>query len=125
MTALWESAGYEPVFPTEATLLGLAYADQGDSRAVPLLERLCAYYPVEAAAIEIHLLCCQGQFECAGEELEQMLQTLRQHPWGLADAIELALWQPRISPSVTGNRHRALMPPCPNRLPPTRITRNA
>ncbi len=91
MTRLWESAGYEPVFPTEVALLALGYADQGDARGLPLLERLRDYFPVEAAAIEVHLLWRQGQFDRAREQLEKMLQMLQQHPWGLSHTVELAL----------------------------------
>ena len=89
MIAIWESARYELVFPTEVTLLGLGYADQADERARPLIERLRSCYPVEAAAMEAHLLSRQGQWESAADQLEQAFVTLRDHPWGTPHVVEL------------------------------------
>lgn len=89
MLQVWEATRYEPVFPSEVTLLALAYADSADDRAVPLIERLRSPYPVEAGAIEAHLRWRQGDVAAAAELLGRVFLMLREHPWGMSHVIEL------------------------------------
>jgi hypothetical protein len=105
MVAAWQAAAYEPLYPTETTLLALALADLGDDRARPLLERLAEYDRTEAEVIQTHLLVRQGRYREAAERMERVLIALRTHPWCLShvlemvfpDVVELAAREPALA----------------------------
>lgn len=105
MTAAWEKAGYEPVFPTETALLALGYADLGDDRAQRLLAELRAFQPLEADAIESYLLFKQGKISETAELLERVFGQLRTKPWGLSHALELCF--KLAAPVAQADRARA------------------
>jgi predicted membrane-bound spermidine synthase len=88
--AAWESAPYEPVSPTELAVLCLCYADQGNDRVKPLLERLRAFSPLEADVAEAGLRSHQGRFAEATTSLCRAYQQLRQSPWALPDVVGVA-----------------------------------
>lgn len=89
MVKSWETAGYEPLYPDEVALLGLACAHRGDERARPLIVRLQDDYPTEARAIEAILLCRQGRYGDSADRLEEVLLRLRKTPWCLPHVLEL------------------------------------
>ncbi|MBM4094550.1 MAG: spermidine synthase, partial [Planctomycetes bacterium] len=89
MTATWEAAGYEPLFPTEAALLAIGYAHQGDEKATSLTEKLRSFNSAEADAIEAYLFWRQGRLTEATDRVEKALTALRGKPWILSHAGEL------------------------------------
>jgi spermidine synthase len=115
MVAVWEAAGYEPIFPTETALLALAYADIGSDRAKELASKLRSYRPVEADAIEAYLYRRQGKTELAAEALKRTLHELRVSPWGLSHVLELtfdvAVDVARLDPSQAIGIFQALSKP--------------
>jgi len=89
MIRAWEAAAYEPLPPDEVTLLALACAHQGDSRARPLLRKIYDFNPVEARAIESILLSRQAAYGEAATQLENVLLGLRASPWCQPHVLEL------------------------------------
>jgi predicted membrane-bound spermidine synthase len=89
--AAWEAAPYDPVSPTELAVLSLCYADQGNDRVRPLLERLRAFSPLEADVVEASLRSHQGRCAEAAAALCRAYQQLRRSPWALPDVVGVAL----------------------------------
>ena len=89
MVTAWKSAGYEPVFPSETAILALACAHVGDPQARELLARLAEFDPIEAAAIEAHLLLRQNRYPEAAERMTRVLHAFRLHPWCLSHVTEM------------------------------------
>jgi MFS family permease len=87
----WQSQPRFPSCPTELALLAQAYAQLGDDRALPLVERLQSLEPTEAGAILGILLWRQGQPEASAKALGVAFRRLRIDPWPLEDVISNAL----------------------------------
>jgi predicted membrane-bound spermidine synthase len=88
--AAWQSAPYEPLSPTELAVLCLCYADQGNDRVKPLLDRLRAFSPLEADVAEASLRSHQGRYADAAASLCRAYRQLRQSPWALPDVLGVA-----------------------------------
>ena len=80
-TTVWEEAGYEPLHPTEMAILALCYADEGDARAEPLIARLQADRPGEAAALQVRLFWRHGRIQEATAAMTAAFAQLRESPW--------------------------------------------
>ncbi len=89
MTDAWETAGYEPIFPSEVALLGLGYADQADDKALKFIDKLETFQPVEADAIAAYLAVKQGNPTRAASLLKRVFRELRTNPWGLSHTLQL------------------------------------
>jgi predicted membrane-bound spermidine synthase len=86
----FEAAPYNPVSPSELAVLCLCYADQGNDRVKPLLERLRAFSPLEADVVEASLRSHQGRSADATVWLCRAYQQLGQSPWALPDVLGVA-----------------------------------
>ncbi|MFZ5830376.1 MAG: hypothetical protein ACOY3P_09815, partial [Planctomycetota bacterium] len=91
MTAAWEEAGYEPIFPTETALLALAYANQGNDRARELAVSLARFSRSEALAIVAYLECRHRSGADPSGKLLASIETLQDTPWMLSHVAELVL----------------------------------
>ena len=90
VVAAFESAPYDPVSPTELAVLCLCYADQGNDRVKPLLDRLRDFSAPEADVAEACLRTHQGRCAEATALLCRAFQQLRQSPWILPDVLGVA-----------------------------------
>ena len=88
--AAWEAAPYDPLSPSELAVLCLCYADQGNDRVKPLLERLRAFSPLEADVAEASLRSHQGRSAEATAAICRAYQQLRQSPWVLPNVLGVA-----------------------------------
>jgi spermidine synthase len=91
MTAAWQSQPHQATTATELALLGLAYAQLGDGRALPLVERLLAIQPTEAAAILGILYWREERYAEAVAPFALAFEGLRTDPWPLVDVMDVAL----------------------------------
>jgi spermidine synthase len=90
MLDTWSAAGYDPVEPTETSLLALAAASIGDGRAPRLIERVGTFNATEGAAIAGCFLMQRGQIDAAAASFARAFRGLREDPWPLSHAVELA-----------------------------------
>jgi hypothetical protein len=81
----------EPQDATELALLAYAFAQQGDNRAMPLVERLRLFQRTEAEAIRGILLWRRHEFTESAAVLATAFERLRQDPWPWLDIVHGAL----------------------------------
>jgi len=104
----WRGQDAEPRGPNELALVAEVTADAGEEGALPYIEKLRAYQPVEADASLARLRLRQGRFDEALEALEAAFAGYRQDPWpsplavqGALDAtLELVAQKPETQPRV-------------------------
>ncbi len=104
-TGAWEQSLYEPLHPTETTLLALSYAHQGSVKADPLIERVAGFSETEARALRAYLHWRRGEIQDATAELEAFLLGARRNPWFFSHlndvvfdvAVGLAVRDPRTA----------------------------
>ena len=87
VTTAWESMPREPQDATELALLAYAFAQQGDNRAMPLVERLRLFQRTEAEAIRGILLWRRHEFTESAAALATSFERLRQDPWPWLDIV--------------------------------------
>jgi hypothetical protein len=68
-----------------------AYAEKGDAKAEPLIERLRPYSPATADVLSARLALARNDIPAATESLEKCFVALRTAPWLSVDSNELAL----------------------------------
>ncbi|HWP65000.1 MAG TPA: fused MFS/spermidine synthase, partial [Candidatus Limnocylindria bacterium] len=81
--AAWLRQPKEPEGPAELALVASALAEAGDERAVPYIERLRAYQPLEAHVATALLGWAQGRVPEAAVSLEAALRGYHDDPWPL------------------------------------------
>ena len=91
MIAAWESAEQEKANLAELAAVARAYAEQGDAKAEPLIERLRPYSPATAHVLSARLALARNDIPAATESLEKCFVVLRTAPWLSVDSNELAL----------------------------------
>ena len=73
ITALWEKQPKPPVDLIETITLALSYAEQGDEKAVPLIERLRTDNPVDAEVLDAILDQRRGKHSDACQHVEKAM----------------------------------------------------
>jgi spermidine synthase len=104
----WREQANEPLGPSQTAFLGVALADTGDEAAVPLIERMRIFEPIEGDLAEGRLLFRRGQPEDAWAALESAYRAYRTDPWPMPllvsqsfDLVEqLIVRQPRLVPRI-------------------------
>jgi spermidine synthase len=79
--ATWQSQPRAPVTLLELEMLGEAFAEVGDPRALPLIERLRALEPIEADAILGRLHARRGSWAEAREAIAAAFERYHEDPW--------------------------------------------
>lgn len=79
--AAWESADQDGASLAELAVIACAYAERGDSKAEPLIERLRPYAPASADALSAFLAFARNDIPAAHEQLKQVFVALRTSPW--------------------------------------------
>ena len=87
----WRNRPFDPVGPVDLAALGEVLAEAGDPSALQAIERLSAFEPVEAIAIEARLRLRQGDPAWAARLLEQAFVAYRTDPWPLRLVMGRAL----------------------------------
>jgi spermidine synthase len=87
----WLEQPEEPEDLTELLLVALGLAQQGDVRALPCIERLRAWVPIEADAVEAQLLWRQGRPKEAFAKADQALQAFHTDPWPTKRVMEILM----------------------------------
>jgi hypothetical protein len=87
----WERQEAAPRTPNELVLVADGLAAEKDVRALPVLDKLRAYMPVEADAITATLYLQRGEFEQAAAFLERAFSAYRSDPWPLTFVMKNAL----------------------------------
>jgi hypothetical protein len=111
---LWQSQARAAGFPTELALLAHAYAELGDSAALPLVAALRPFQPTEAEAIRGILLWHQRKPAEAAGALAGALRRLRSDPWpsrdlmskAMTDAVMLAEFHRELRPDLLDSIER-------------------
>jgi predicted membrane-bound spermidine synthase len=111
--AAWQSQPREPIHPIELASLAFAFANLGDTRAEPLVERHYAFDPIEAEATRAILLWRRGRLREASDALERVFIGLRGDPWPrfVNLAFQAAVEVARADPSTADRLYRALAEP--------------
>jgi spermidine synthase len=111
--AAWRSQPREPIYPTEIAILAYALAASGRAEAVPLLDRLREFDPIEAATNRAYLLLRRGDPAGAAGALEEAFVGLRSNPWPqfANPALDLAIEVATMDASQAGRLYRALREP--------------
>ncbi|HTG45599.1 MAG TPA: fused MFS/spermidine synthase, partial [Verrucomicrobiae bacterium] len=78
---LWNSQSKLPSDPYELELVALTLAAQGDKKALPVIEQLRVWRPLDAELIETHYFWRSRQFSEAIPRMERMLMVARTEPW--------------------------------------------
>jgi hypothetical protein len=78
---MWSQQDREPQYPLELAMLGEAYAEKGDSRALSLVNQLNKFHPVTAKAILARYYLRSGDPARALEALKTALTEFRVYPW--------------------------------------------
>ncbi|MET0592827.1 MAG: fused MFS/spermidine synthase [Polyangiaceae bacterium] len=90
----WRAVGREPHGPTELAMVAEAMSDSGDEAAVPYIDKLREYQPVEAAAIMGRLRFRQNRLMEAAHALTTSFTAYRTEAWPwpaiMAHAMETA-----------------------------------
>jgi spermidine synthase len=116
----WRAQPREPRGSLETAFLGLALADSGDVAALPYIEQMRAYEPVEADVVLGRLLLRQGRTEEAWAAMERAYLRYRTDPWpltsimlGSLDVVEEVIVQ---EPKLAGRIWSTLREPFVMRL---------
>jgi hypothetical protein len=86
----WLQQTKEPEGPAELALVASALAEGGDERAVPYIERLRAYQPIEAHVATALLRWAQHRPGDAATSLEAALRGYHDDPWPLPQLMRQA-----------------------------------
>jgi spermidine synthase len=89
--AEWRAQPLEPTSLTATALIGSAFAETGDERALAYAEGLRATNPGELDAIVARLRLRQGRLEEAAEAFEDLFVGLRTNPWPMVRLVRAAL----------------------------------
>jgi spermidine synthase len=89
--ATWQTQPRAPLTVLELEMLGEAFAEMGDARALPLIDRLRALEPIEADAILGRLRARQGSETEAGEALAAAFEAYHDDPWPEPRLLQRAL----------------------------------
>ena len=76
---------------TETLMMAEVWADDGDSRAAPLIQKLADVRPVESKAFEARLTARQGDMLTAASYLIEALTRYRTDPWAMDEPMKRAL----------------------------------
>lgn len=87
----WRTQSEEPKTLSELALVAECLAAEGDSAALPYLEKLAYVFPLEADAIWAELLWRSKRPEEAAETLEKFFRSLRTEPWPARELIKRSL----------------------------------
>jgi spermidine synthase len=113
--AVWRRLGREPDTIGELTYLAESLADQGDDAALPYIERLRAFQPLEADALIASLRFRQGRLGEAGGVLTRLLTAFRSDPWPdpglMREAIDLSAQVAALEPELARPLYEALSRP--------------
>lgn len=77
----WRARPRQPVDLNDVRLLAECLADAGSDDAMRYIEQLRKIVPLDADAIQAHLLLQRGDFDGATDVLEKVFQRLRTDPW--------------------------------------------
>ena len=91
MVTAWEAADQAKANLAEVAAVARAYAEKGDAKAEPLIERLRPYSPATADVLSARLALARNDIPAATESLEKCFVALRTAPWLSVDSNELAL----------------------------------
>ena len=83
----WREQSQEPRTLAQLQLVSECLASQGDSAAVPLIEKLAETFPRDAAAIRAEFLWRDRRPQEATETLENFLRGLHEDPWPSRELI--------------------------------------
>ncbi len=83
----WREQSQEPRTLAQLQLVSECLASQGDSAAVPLIEKLAETFPRDAAAIRAEFLWRDRRPKEATETLENFLRGLHEDPWPSRELI--------------------------------------
>ncbi|HMJ53400.1 MAG TPA: fused MFS/spermidine synthase [Polyangiaceae bacterium] len=115
--SFWFSQRGEPRTPTELAALAESLASAGDERARSYIDKLRAYQPTEAEAIEARLLLRQGKPREATVAIEATFDRHRRDAWPWVvigkHAIDTAEEITRADPSLADRVYAALAQPLP------------
>jgi len=89
--ATWQTQPRAPVTLIELEMLGEAYAEMGDARALPLIERLRALEPIEADAVLGRLRARQGRWREAEDAVAAALERYHEDPFPDPELMRRAL----------------------------------
>jgi spermidine synthase len=101
----WRSQTREPQGPTELAILAMALAAQGDKAALPYIEELARFEPVEGLIALAKLRAAEQRYEDAAAALAQAFVRYRSDPWpwllvtqtGLDAAVDVAGRRPALA----------------------------
>jgi hypothetical protein len=94
VAAAWEAQDRAPFDLMETTVLAISYAQRGDDKALPLIERLQAALPVDAGILTALLQYHQDKPADAAETLAATLVTMRTDATALPKLAEIATRMP-------------------------------
>ncbi len=83
----WLEQEQEPSDPVELVMLAESLADLGDEKALPIIERLRPFEPIEADVALTRLRFRQGKLPEAVEALERAFQSYRVDPWPIGKVM--------------------------------------
>jgi spermidine synthase len=83
----WREQSQEPKTLAQLQFVSECLASQGDSAALPLIEKLAAALPRDAEAIRAEFLWRDGRPQQATETLESFFRGLREDPWPSRELI--------------------------------------
>jgi hypothetical protein len=98
----WLQQPEEPDDLTELLLVALGLAQQGDARALPCIERLRAWVPLEADAVEAQLLWRQGRTTEAFVKADRALRGFQSNPWPTKRVMEILLGETKEAAKQPG-----------------------
>lgn len=115
MVAAWEANDPDGSCPEEWFLVGLVYAERGDARALPLIEKARPHFPDDADALAARLAWEQGDHQNAVELLKRVFAGQRLRPWMSQmlrdDAFGLAVAAAKENPAVASELLKELTAP--------------
>ena len=89
--AAWELTDQDKANLDELAVIACAYAEKGDSKAEPLIERLRSCAPTTADVVSARLALARNDIPAATERLEKCFVSLRTSPWLPVSLSELSL----------------------------------
>ncbi len=89
--SIWQSGEWRPEYPLELAIIGEAFADASDQRAMKWAEELSEFWPVEAKIILGRYFWKRGEVEQAYTVMEAAFLEYRQNPWPHSTVMKHAL----------------------------------
>jgi len=90
MIAAWESTDQDKANLAELAVVACAYAERGDAKAEPLIERLRPASPLTAEVLSARLASARDDLSGAVDSLEKFFVARRASPWLPLDLSELS-----------------------------------